>query len=277
MTYVKPIKAESIKSIGFMQIQNMNFVPNAHRQVELALIVSGKVKVKIEDEEFLATAGDIIFISEYMIHAYETIDESVIIGSTFRKECSREINEYIETYFPHPFHYHNDETKANILNLAKWIEQTKDYSTNLQRLTYLLFAFEYIDKDKINFIGDKPDNLVLSRVLQYADENLTRKLTLETVAYDLGISKYYLSHLCQDKMGMGFMAYFTSLKLSAAKRLLVERDATIDEIAKEVNFGSSRTFNRLFKEHFNISPSEFRTQGRKSDYLEISSKQNLSK
>lgn len=47
--------------------------PNFHRNVDVLYILSGSVSTKVGDEQFTAEEGDIIFVHNYSVHAFNNI------------------------------------------------------------------------------------------------------------------------------------------------------------------------------------------------------------
>jgi transcriptional regulator GlxA family with amidase domain len=54
------------------------------------------------------------------------------------------------------------------------------------------------------------------------------------------------------------MEFITYLRLDEAKRLLDNSDLTIENIAYECGFNTSRTFYTQFRERYRITPAAYR-------------------
>ncbi|MDH6311427.1 AraC-like DNA-binding protein [Parabacteroides sp. PFB2-10] len=65
-------------------------------------------------------------------------------------------------------------------------------------------------------------------------------------------------------LGVTVSEYITRQRLNYAKRLLAESDSTIEAIAFDAGFGSRNTFYRLFREHYGLTPDEYRKANRES-------------
>jgi AraC-like DNA-binding protein len=63
-----------------------------------------------------------------------------------------------------------------------------------------------------------------------------------------------------DEFKMSFKQYLTSIRIHEAKRLLLETDRLVIDIALEVGFNSISHFNRVFKTSTQVSPVEFRNR-----------------
>jgi AraC-like DNA-binding protein len=89
-------------------------------------------------------------------------------------------------------------------------------------------------------------------------------LSLNKLARHIGVSPKRLRALINQNLGYrNFKAYLQSYRLKAAKEALsdaTQRDVTILEIALDVGFNSTSTFNRVFKQAENISPKSYRSK-----------------
>ena len=84
------------------------------------------------------------------------------------------------------------------------------------------------------------------------------EISLEKMAFDLGISKYVLSRMFAKTFHCNFSKYLNGVRLNYAVGALENTQDTITNICFECGFESQRTFNRVFKERYKISPSDYR-------------------
>jgi len=80
------------------------------------------------------------------------------------------------------------------------------------------------------------------------------------MAYDLCVSKYVLSRLFAKTFHSNFNKYVNDIRLNYATTLLESRKDSIINIGLDAGFESQRTFNRVFKERYKITPREYRNQ-----------------
>ena len=79
-------------------------------------------------------------------------------------------------------------------------------------------------------------------------------------------------HLSKERIGAAFSQgsefptiadFINHCRLEYAKELLaVSPEMTVDDIASASGFGTRRTFSRLFKERYSITPTEYRNQNK---------------
>lgn len=100
---------------------------------------------------------------------------------------------------------------------------------------------------------------MIAATLDYLQANYQLfDLSLSDAANHIGISSTYLSSLFKQEKGASFIDYLTQLRLDKAKKLLVNSAGKIQEISQAVGYRDVKYFNRLFKKHVGVTPTEYR-------------------
>ncbi len=95
--------------------------------------------------------------------------------------------------------------------------------------------------------------------IEHIDANFRDDLiSLESVSEVVGLNSSYFSALFKRSTGVGFAEYLLDLRMSEVKRLLVETNRTIAQIALDVGYHDPKHLARLFKRHYQIKPNEYR-------------------
>ena len=105
------------------------------------------------------------------------------------------------------------------------------------------------------------DSERLNRAIQFMNKHLSETLQLSDVANEAGMSTQAFSRFFHKFMGISFIDYVTSLRISRACRYLLETDKTIAAICYVCGFNNLSNFNRQFLRHKNTTPREFRRSG----------------
>ena len=100
---------------------------------------------------------------------------------------------------------------------------------------------------------------LIYQTVSYISANFKKKLSLEEMAKDLGVSKYVLSRLFSKIFHRNFNQYLNDARLNYACHRLENTSDSITNICLDSGFESQRTFNRVFKERYKISPSDYRS------------------
>ena len=90
--------------------------------------------------------------------------------------------------------------------------------------------------------------------LNYSDDTLS----LQKLADHLYISVCYLSMIFKKEANETFLKYLVSVRLDAAKELLVNSDTQTAEIAERVGYPDINYFSFFFKKNVGMSPREYR-------------------
>jgi AraC-like DNA-binding protein/mannose-6-phosphate isomerase-like protein (cupin superfamily) len=100
----------------------------------------------------------------------------------------------------------------------------------------------------------------LPKVVEYIQEHLTEKLTVQKLAQQISVSPRYLSQLFKKEYGYTVMTFIRNRKLSHSLVLLENPDLAISEIARQLGFSDIYHFSKVFKQYYGISPTEYRTK-----------------
>ncbi len=121
----------------------------------------------------------------------------------------------------------------------------------------LIRAFGYAEHD-MTFSLQKMRSV--GRVVNYIDQNLSAKLTLEELARIAGISPNYFSTFFREVSGITLWDYIRTRRIEKAIRLIIEENGTrnIGEIAAMCGFNSTANFNRAFRSVTGMTPTKYR-------------------
>lgn len=89
---------------------------------------------------------------------------------------------------------------------------------------------------------------------------LDKQLSQDEVLHCCCVSHDTLNKRLNTTIGMSLSEYITFLRLDYACKLLAETNLTIDVVADDAGFNTTRTFLRQFKGKYNLSPTQYRKQ-----------------
>lgn len=101
-------------------------------------------------------------------------------------------------------------------------------------------------------------NQRINRVVARIDANYQRRLSLQEIAAAEFVSEAWLSRLFRKEVGVSFMQYITGLRLRKAAEQLTTTRQSIQQIAQQQGFASSRVMSDLFKREHGLTPRQFR-------------------
>ena len=109
--------------------------------------------------------------------------------------------------------------------------------------------------------GTRQQRQFVSRLRDYLVENkyyTTYDIDIQELTSKMATNRTSLFEALKAVAGKTPMEFINDLRLDEAKRLLDDSNLTIETIAIECGFYTSRTFYRQFRERYRISPTEYR-------------------
>lgn len=101
----------------------------------------------------------------------------------------------------------------------------------------------------------------VGRVFRFVEERLDEDLDPATLARVGCVSLYHFHRVFRGVTGETLAGYVRRLRLERAARRLRATGARVTDLALGAGFGSHEAFTRAFRDHFGVSPSEYRGQG----------------
>lgn len=98
----------------------------------------------------------------------------------------------------------------------------------------------------------------IQKTIDYIEDNLENKITLEELAEIAYLSKYYYHRLFTMYVGEPVMGYIRKRRLARAVAQLDSSESNILEIAIDNQFESQEVFTRAFTKYFEITPGKYR-------------------
>jgi signal transduction histidine kinase/DNA-binding response OmpR family regulator len=102
------------------------------------------------------------------------------------------------------------------------------------------------------------DNKLLTQVIKYIEANIdSPDLTVEELSRQVLMSRGSLYNKIVELTGETPVEFIRSIKLKKAAALLEKSDMRISQVGYMVGFSSPNYFAKMFREKFNMSPSEY--------------------
>lgn len=99
---------------------------------------------------------------------------------------------------------------------------------------------------------------VIVSAIDYIEENLYNKISLDDISSSTGVSKYYLHRIFKSLTGESIIEYVQSRKLTCSIKELINTDMRIIDIALNYGFDYEQSYIRAFKKHFGCTPLKIR-------------------
>src|SRR5690606_10930736 len=86
----------------------------------------------------------------------------------------------------------------------------------------------------------------IREAVTYIDEHIKDDITLTEVAAHVHLNPSYFSVLFKDEIKLNFSEYITRRRIQRAKELLLSTKLTINEVAEEVGYNTTKYFIKIF-------------------------------
>ncbi len=100
----------------------------------------------------------------------------------------------------------------------------------------------------------------LRRILDYIEAHLGSALSLNDLAAITCLSPYHFSRCFKQSIGVGPHRYVMGRRIERARRLLLQSDMTLTDIAAAVGFDSQSSFTARFGREVGVSPGQLRRE-----------------
>lgn len=250
-----------------------------HEDFELFIIEKGRLVYKTLTKEIIIKAGDIIFINSKVIHTVLNFEpdktsitscqffdnyfisggEGNIIDTKYIIPLQR--NDEVDVIVFRPEDEHYDEVKNLIIENSKLLwDKKKFFEFDIRKNVcdiwrIILESVENVDCD----LGIAPlVNKRLRKAITYIQKHYREKITLEDIADYVHISVRECNRMFNKYLKLSPINYLQSLRLQKATAMLTDYSKSIVDVALENGYTSSSYFGKIFKEHHNITPKEYR-------------------
>lgn len=253
----------------------------------VVFVLSGQTDLRIADYTLHCQVGDVIFIPPNVASADSRLPhldeptegrhcdllwiQPVFAGGGGGVQCYACRSQGSVHSSPWPdgsCHVHHPATRQILETLAEEIEES-----GITPLTYTLLkslAYLLLREVKANRIGSLEARLpshqplvlesdTIEFVKTYIDSHLHHDLSIDLLAGKAFLSRAAFTSKFRQQTGKTVNKYLTDLRMERAAMLLSETSFTIQKIAETIGL-QDRQFRNLFRQHYQCSPLEWRSQ-----------------
>ena len=248
---------------------------HSHNYYHLVYFTEGSGEHLIDFEKFEAKSGTMYFMKPGQVHQWyfkEKYDGFVVnfsdnffdwIGinsSILQKfqflqsilvedhvvEVSKDLQQKISNYFEEMIHENYQD----------------DQFSNLKIGFHLMNLFIDIERslEGVNVKEDDYQSVLINNFQSLIEQNFKKKKLPKEYAELLYITPNHLNALCKDVLGNSAGELIRSRVVLEAKRLLVNKEISVTEIAYLLNFQDASYFVKFFKKYTGFTPEQFRKQ-----------------
>jgi|GEM_PF-1073008 len=245
---------ETKREITFFNTVQLDYPAHIHEDVELVYIKKGTAVAYCDGTRYMLRENSFFIAFPNQVHHYvdssngeyillivkPTSHDLLFQGRPLMSACE-DPDEHTVTLFKMALDEYETDGHTPVVEacLTAFFEK--------------LFTFYRIEKSNTT-------NSTVARILQYCSEHYREDIGITDIANALHISKSAVSHIFSGRLGISFSEHIHTLRLNDAVRLLKTGQYSVTEVAQMAGFPTIRTFNRVFRDQYGMSPSAFRKE-----------------
>lgn len=255
-----PLYESQSKEIIVEWKKSVHFPPHLHEEIELVYVTNGTLELGVGQELYHMEKGDFAIVFPNVIHHYQVFAKGMnkamylCVKPAFMSAYAEQLQKYSPRY---PI-IHKRALKEELRNSIYAIANMKEMNLLLAQahvqiiLAHVFSELELLEKDSIG------GNDIIYNAVEYVAQNFRESITLDKMARDLCISKYALSRMFAKTFHCNFNTYVNNIRLNYVAALLQDTNESITNLCFDCGFESQRTFNRVFRERYKMTPREYR-------------------
>ena len=157
----------------------------------------------------------------------------------------------------------NPDDAFDLSDCLLWLlshRKTSDEIYEIYQIAAVSFA------KKVHQLTKQKNSYQLKRALNYINNRIFQKITLEEIASHLNLSSDYLCTLFSREMGISIHNYIQKEKIKIACNLLMHTDRPLSDIATYLGFQTQSNFSKVFRKWQGMTPTEYRCKEYKEVY-----------
>lgn len=237
-----------------------HFERHCHEFCELLYVVNGTGKYVVEGTEYPMRPNTLLLLRPYEFHyvcpdrdhAYERFVIHFDSGAPFEAAAELSILRNEETQGRGIYVSSPEVTQRIGIALAEIEEAMQALvgtsNSSAKQMTFLRATLSRIllwlslaqPQESVTDQGD-----VVSRLIEYLNLHLTEDVSLDRLAQQFFVSKYYLCHAFRKQTGVSVISYITAKRIAVAQRLLASGEPATT-VADQVGFHNYSSFYRAY-------------------------------
>jgi len=101
-------------------------------------------------------------------------------------------------------------------------------------------------------------NEIICKILEYIDNNINKKITIEELSLRFYYNRFYIMKLFKKEIGISLFDYINSLRIYNSINSINNSDKLLIRIAIDNGFYSLEYFSEMFKKIIGVSPSIYK-------------------
>lgn len=257
-----PFYEKVSENIRAYYASNLQFPLHLHSALELIYVESGSLSMTIDGKNYPLGAGDFALVFPNLTHSYQVLPdtENLSLLGICDPGLLPDFSQIFSRLIPECPILTAKQLHPDVLYAlrALALEYRSAQDPIVSKACFQLLLGRILPLLTLKSINPEARPDLTYRLVQYISEHFKEPLSLSLVAEQLSVSKYHLSRIFSQKLHMSFNEYLNQLRADHAVTLIRTTDHTFTYISLEAGFENQRTFNRVFRQIYGKTPSDFR-------------------
>lgn len=248
-----------------------------HEYYEFYFFLEGDVSYQVGGQVYPLQFGDYLLIPPGVphcpvFHSQEMSYRRFIlwISESYYQELCRLSPDFsygfdyvkrVNTYCFHPDFLTRQTIQGKLIDLLEEKSSEKPFaglSLSLLSASFLLYINRLV-YEHLHQVSSSYENVLYLNLCDYINNHLSDDLSLDRLADFFYVSKYHISHLFKNNMGISLHQYIVKKRLQASKNGILS-GIPLKNVIYQYGFHDYTSFYRAFKKEFGVSPTEFKEQ-----------------
>lgn len=272
------MKSEDFEIFYYKDTSLSHVEPHAHDYYEFYFFLEGQAEYLLGNQLHHLEPGDYLLIPPGILHNAEKVSSSLPYRRFvlwFSRPFFHSLCQEDSEGFGYAFrlaqerkglHLKTDSiTAQETLGLLMEIMEEKQGARPFRSITLRLGICSFlVYLNRLTYDLEHPvsasyESALYASLCDYINQHLEEDLSLDRLASFFFISKYHISHVFKDRMGISLHQYILKKRLHACKNAILSGMA-FAKICQQYGFHDYTAFYRAFKKEYGISPKEYREQ-----------------
>lgn len=244
---------------------HLSCICNWHENIEILMILEGKGFVRVNEDRFPVSEGDIAVINSGQLHDVFSHDfmryACLIIDRSFFLQNYLDSNKLTFTPILRDTHLY-----ALLRTFeANYLDHTSPYRIQAVRRD----AMNIIVKLCTEFCdgaapqkGETRIHATIKKVVYRIRTESHTEISLDTIAKDEGWNKSYLAREFRRYTGQTMIEFLNTIRCENARKMLLESDLSVGDVGRRCGFNDQTYFTRVFRKHLGKTPGCYRSEER---------------
>ncbi len=245
--------------------------PHYHSHYEIIYVKQGHSLISIDGCVYPIRSGDLVIALPYQVHHIQDLTPCDSYLFIVPDNICEEFRSVFSQSVPvSPVLHKVDEQKdlSRLLKVAiDTLESDQPFSGEMVKgflIVILGLAFRQME-----FIANQKDNTdTFRQIVKFCTENFDQPLSLEQLSEQFFLSRYQISRLFSQNLGMSFPRFLSGIRIMEACRLL-RSGASITDASLGSGFATIRSFNRCFLEQTGMTPKAYKQSKPQVDHSNL--------